>query len=238
IPISPRFTRSSLNRTESCLYVCFGSDHDPNPRWFTLCLKPDQILTNGSSSRNVLVPTSSIPHSAPPHCLWVDPTINVLDRKIYVTRDTDPNTQTWELEVSSPPVFLSLVVREKVYTFGLCNSLAYIPKEGRWERFWGWKPSLGWFSCWVIENVLYRYRSEVFKWYDTKVGQWRKMKGLDGLPKFVSYGFQLAGYGGKLAVLWAELVPTDGDKSKMIWCAVIGLERRESGAIWGGGRVV
>lgn len=108
--------RSSLGRTEIelSLYVCFVSDHNPNPNpnplWFTLCLKPNQALTN----RNVLVPTS-IPHFAPPHwsgliggpsndiyniggpidnapssgearSLWVDPTINVLDRKVYVTR--------------------------------------------------------------------------------------------------------------------------------------------------------
>lgn len=60
------------------------------------------------------------------------------------------------------------------------------------------------------------------------------MKGLSGLPKFVSYGFQLAGYGGKLAVLWAELVSNGGDKEKLVWCAVIALERCESGgAIWG-----
>lgn len=59
-------------------------------------------------------------------------------------------------------------------------------------------------------------------------------KGLSRLPKFVSYGFQLAGYGGKLAFLWAELVSNGGDKEKLVWCAVIALERCESGAtIWG-----
>lgn len=158
--------RSSLGRTEIelSLYVCFVSDHNPNPNplWFTLCLKPNQALTN----RNVLVPTS-IPHFAPPHwsgliggpsndiyniggpidnapssgearSLWVDPTIYVLDRKVYVTRrssedkdyDFDPNTHTWE-EVSSPPTFLSVVVREKVNIFGgfSSNGLGYKPKE-------------------------------------------------------------------------------------------------------------
>ncbi|XP_010446504.1 PREDICTED: F-box/kelch-repeat protein At4g39550-like [Camelina sativa] len=39
--------RSSLNRTESCLYVCIqDGDDDPNPKWFTLCLKPNRTLTN------------------------------------------------------------------------------------------------------------------------------------------------------------------------------------------------
>ncbi|CAN6851265.1 unnamed protein product [Brassica oleracea] len=258
--------RSTLGRTQSCLYVCFGSDHDPNPRWFTLCLKPDRNVTNGSSG-NVLVPTS-VPHSAPAHWsgliggpsndiyniggpledapsssepgnMWVDPMVDVLDRKIYVTRGCNPNTRTWDPEfstppVSTPPAFVSLVVRKKVYMFGSSGDSAYKPKDGQWERFWGWKPSLGWFSCCVVEKVLYRYRSGEFKWYDTKAGHWRKLKGLKGLPKFVSYGFQLVDYGGKLAVVWAELVPNGGDKKKVVWCAVITLERPNSGdEIWG-----
>uniref|UniRef100_A0A1J3CIQ7 F-box/kelch-repeat protein n=1 Tax=Noccaea caerulescens TaxID=107243 RepID=A0A1J3CIQ7_NOCCA len=42
-------TRSSLGRTESCLYVCLRFPPDPKPRWFTLCRKPDQALTNHTS---------------------------------------------------------------------------------------------------------------------------------------------------------------------------------------------
>ncbi|CAF2146189.1 unnamed protein product [Brassica napus] len=33
-------TRSSLGRTESCLYVCIRFPDETIPRWFTLCQKP------------------------------------------------------------------------------------------------------------------------------------------------------------------------------------------------------
>ncbi|CAH8254708.1 unnamed protein product [Arabidopsis lyrata] len=52
--------RSLLRRTESCLYVCLR--FDDNPRWFTLCRKPDRTLTK--SSGNLLVPITS-PQSHP-----------------------------------------------------------------------------------------------------------------------------------------------------------------------------
>ncbi|KAF8090838.1 hypothetical protein N665_0464s0004 [Sinapis alba] len=237
--------RSTLGRNQSCLYVCFGSDHDPNPRCGNV-LVPTSVphsapahwsgLIGGPSNDiyNIGGPLDDAPSSSEPGNMWVDPMVDVLGRKIYVTRGCNPNTRTWDPEVSSPPVFVSLVVRKKVYMFGSSGDSAYKPKDGQWERFWGWKPSLGWFSCCVIEKVLYRYRSEEFKWYDTKAGHWRKLKGLTRLPKFVSYGFQLVDYGGKLAVLWAELVPNGGDKKKVVWCAVITLERPKSGdEIWG-----
>ncbi|KAG7533635.1 F-box domain [Arabidopsis thaliana x Arabidopsis arenosa] len=272
-------TRSSLGRTETCLYVCFRSlgEPDPNPRWFTLCLKPEKKKKKKKSSGNVLVPTS-VPCSAPAHWsglvaipsvkniyyiggpiehaplsspeaprMWVErckPVVNVLDRKVYVTRggrdreDSDveifnPKTKTYEIWDYN--MTLQAVVDKKVYMFGLTNGLSYIPKEGQWERLWGQKSSWGWFSFCVIENVLYHYRSGVFKWHDTKGGCWIELKGLTGLPKFESYGcVQLADYGGKMAVLWSELVLTSNDcKNMMIWCAVIALERRNGEEIWG-----
>ncbi|EOA18177.1 hypothetical protein CARUB_v10006655mg [Capsella rubella] len=39
--------RSSLERTESCLYVCLKDrDDDLNPLWFTLCRRPNRPLTS------------------------------------------------------------------------------------------------------------------------------------------------------------------------------------------------
>lgn len=62
-------TRSLLQRKESCLYVCLQLPNDPNPCWFTLCRKPDCILTNHTRKRkkksgNILV---AIPFISPPH---------------------------------------------------------------------------------------------------------------------------------------------------------------------------
>ncbi|CAN6826815.1 unnamed protein product [Brassica oleracea] len=39
-------TRSLLNCTENCLYVCLQFPNDPNLRWFTLYQKPDKALNN------------------------------------------------------------------------------------------------------------------------------------------------------------------------------------------------
>ncbi|EFH40281.1 hypothetical protein ARALYDRAFT_331398 [Arabidopsis lyrata subsp. lyrata] len=259
-------TRSSLGRTETCLYVCFRSlgEPDPNPRWFTLCLKPEKKKKK-KSSEYVLAPTS-VPCSAPAHWsglvaipsvkniyyiggpiehaplsspeaprMWVErckPVVNAAEIEKTPMWRFSPKTKTYEIWDYN--MTLQAVVDKKVYMFGLTNGLAYIPKEGQWERLWGQKSSWGWFSFCVIENVLYHYRSGVFKWHDSKGGCWIEMKGLTGLPKFESYGcVQLADYGGKMAVLWSELVLTNGCKNKMIWCAVIALERRNGEEIWG-----
>ncbi|KAL1190513.1 F-box/kelch-repeat protein [Cardamine amara subsp. amara] len=56
-------TRSLLQRTESCLYVCLHFPPDPYPHWFTLRHKPNQTLTSKNmkqSSGNVLVPIPSL----------------------------------------------------------------------------------------------------------------------------------------------------------------------------------
>ncbi|KFK27120.1 hypothetical protein AALP_AA8G337500 [Arabis alpina] len=42
--------RSVLGQTHSCLYLCMRFYRDPNPIWFTLCLKPDQTLVNYNSN--------------------------------------------------------------------------------------------------------------------------------------------------------------------------------------------
>ncbi|KFK30526.1 hypothetical protein AALP_AA7G274000 [Arabis alpina] len=42
---------SSLGNTETCLYVCLEFDADINPRWFTLCQKPNPNITNDISTR-------------------------------------------------------------------------------------------------------------------------------------------------------------------------------------------
>ncbi|KAG7539877.1 Kelch repeat type 1 [Arabidopsis thaliana x Arabidopsis arenosa] len=67
-------TRSLLGRTESCLYLCLQEGNpDPNPLWFTLCLKPERTLKNGTkkkrkkSSGNLLIP---IPVPNPPLAHW------------------------------------------------------------------------------------------------------------------------------------------------------------------------
>ncbi|CAH8344279.1 unnamed protein product [Eruca vesicaria subsp. sativa] len=182
------------------------------------------------------------------------PHANVIDGKIYVTGDSnssspqwmevfDPKTQTWEL-VSSPPAQIRLLydhistsagIDGKVHIFGSSNGLAYDTREGRWESV-GMEMSSEWvwFSYCVVQNVIYFYYDGEFKWYDTKARLWRVLKGLKGLPKFPRYIARLAAYdGGKMAVFWDRVVASTGYVDKMIWCAVIALERRNDEEIWG-----
>lgn len=77
----------------------------------------------------------------------------------------------------------------------------------------------------------YKERGEI-KWYDTKGRRWRALKGMKGLDKIPPCTVTLADFGGKMAVLWdRDVASTGGDK--MIWCAVIALERRNDEDIWG-----
>ncbi|CAA7055267.1 unnamed protein product [Microthlaspi erraticum] len=68
--------RSLLGRTESCLYVCLRFPPDPNPRWYTLCMKPDHTgkkkkkkntKKDEKSSGRLLVPIS-IKNAPPSEC--------------------------------------------------------------------------------------------------------------------------------------------------------------------------
>ncbi|KAJ0252434.1 F-box/kelch-repeat protein [Hirschfeldia incana] len=288
-------TRSSLGRTESCLYVCLRFPNETNPRWFTLCQKPNHPLDNKKKKKSsgYVLATVPIPHSPLVHetglvavgsniyniggsifplssvsildCTshtWREapsmlmdrylPAAGVVDGKIYVTGGCedcnksswievfDPKTQTWELvsshgmEIRGYRIDKRAVIDGKLHMFGTYNGLAYKPRDGLWERL-GWVMDVGWpcFSYSVINNVLYSYHHG-FKWYDTEVGVWGRMKGLKGLPKFARYGcVKLADYGGKMAVFWDKYLPSSGYKEKTIWCAVIALERPSSEGIWG-----
>ncbi|CAL9242749.1 unnamed protein product, partial [Arabidopsis halleri] len=299
-------TRALLNRTETCLYVCLKFRHDPNQRWFTLCRKPNQTLTNvtdkkKNSSGYVLVPIP-IPSSPPAHydglvavgsniyaiggsvrkefssrvsildCrshTWHEapsmsikrnyPTANVVDGRIYVAGGIkdfnssnwmevfDTKTQTWE-HVLSPlakrcgrHIYNSTVIEGKLYVSGF-KGVAYKPKEDKWipirERMNIELALLDPHSYCAIDNVQYYYRPGQITWttwYDyDELRDWIELKGLEGLPKIDrSSTVKLADCGGKLVVLWDKYVPASGDKEKMIWCAEISLERRNSEEIWG-----
>ena len=182
------------------------------------------------------------------------PHANVIDGKIYVAGDSNstspdwmevfhPKTQTWELLPSLPAAEMRLLydsistsagIDGKVHVFGSCNGLVYDTREGRWESAdMEMSSEWVWFSYCVVENVIYVYNNEEFKWYDSAVRLWKVLKGLKGLPKFPRYIARLADFGGKLAVLWGRGVASSGYVDKIIWCAVIALERRSDQEIWG-----
>ncbi|CAL9228550.1 unnamed protein product [Arabidopsis halleri] len=293
-------TRSLLDRTESCLYVCLGFPSESNPRWFTLCRKPNRNLTNTMKKKpsGHVMAAIPIPNSRPAHWLglvavgsdiyniggsiyeehsssvsvldcrshtWREApnmlvernshAANVIDGKIYVaggSKDSnssnwmevfDLKTQTWE-PVLNPiadrcesSICKSAVIDEAICMFGH-KGVAYNPRIDKWEAIGavnylnlGWV----WSTYCVIDNVLYCYcYSDGIKLYDSKIGHWMKLRGLEGLPKFASdCCVRLADYGGKMAVFWDKYLPSSGDKNKVIWCAVITLEKRDNERIWG-----
>ncbi|EOA34097.1 hypothetical protein CARUB_v10021597mg [Capsella rubella] len=188
------------------------------------------------------------------------PSANFLDGKIYVTgfcyRKYDPSnwmevfdlkTETWEPVLSRAGRLTiyrchdhtyNVVVDEKVYIIG-DKGVAYNPKDGTWNSL-GPEMDLrlnGLSAC-VIENVLYYYSNEeTIQWYDTKARSWRVVNGLKKLPKFARFAnVRLADYGGKMALFWDKFVASGGGggyENRMIWCAMIALERSNSVEIWG-----
>ncbi|CAL9242073.1 unnamed protein product [Arabidopsis halleri] len=213
--------------------------HSSPARWSGLVAVGSDIYNIGGPAPNM-------------HVERMYPFATVVDGKIYVAGGCsngdlsievfNTKTQIWNLvpspywDVEWEAVKSKLVGLMIIAPFHLMTGregMAYNPMEGRWDQV-EHEMGLNWFCCSAIENVLYSdYRGE-FKWYDTKVQCWRSLKGLEGLPKFVTYSrVQLADYGGNMAVLWDKYAPASGYMDKMIWCAEISLERRNSEEIWG-----
>ncbi|CAH8278958.1 unnamed protein product [Arabidopsis lyrata] len=168
------------------------------------------------------------------------PVASVVDGKIYVVgglKDFDSSkwmevfdskTQTWEFVLSPPTlvkrfIFWTAVIEEEIYMFGE-NGMAYKPEEDTWKSE---VMSVGVVCHCVVDNVLYYYYYfDGINWYDSEIGHWRELKGLEGLPEFARYSnVYLVDYGGKIAVFWDKDLPSSGCKSRAIWCAVISLER-------------
>ncbi|CAH8254711.1 unnamed protein product [Arabidopsis lyrata] len=179
------------------------------------------------------------------------PSASVIDGKIYVAGGLvqkksessesmevfDTKTQIWNyvlipyLEELRGLLTKSICIEGKLYLRIGTKVLAYDPEEGRWEQEVG--KTCKWFSNCVIENVLYCYIQGVLKWYDIKVRLWKQVHGLRGLPHEFSTSLivKLADYSGKMAVFWDKSEPLSGEK--MVWCAVVALERHNNGDIWG-----
>ncbi|WZZ76980.1 hypothetical protein YC2023_088350 [Brassica napus] len=144
-------TRSFLNRTESCLYVCLRSLTDSNLRWFTLCRVPDRKLTNFSGG-HLLVPVSSS-HAPPPPAHWSS--VVTVDSNIYAIGGPindapssrvsflDCRSDTWRM---APPMRVARnyptasVLDGKIYVAGGCEDCdslncieVFDPNTQSWE---------------------------------------------------------------------------------------------------------
>ncbi|XP_023635331.1 putative F-box/kelch-repeat protein At5g38680 isoform X3 [Capsella rubella] len=222
-------TRSLLDRTESCPYVCLRLQSRENPSWFTLCRKPDQALTNMKKKpkpSGYVLAKVSIAHPPP----LQSSSLVAVGSNIYNIGGSNPTSSsslskfdcmshTWSEAPSSPVEMFTAsagVLDGKIYVVGSCEDedskslkdtfevFAYNPKEGKWHQVIMCDYTDSNAYC-EIENVLYSvdklFYGIEFKWYDTEVSRWRRMEGLV-LPGTPTHHVRLANYGGKMAVLW------------------------------------
>ncbi|XP_020875752.1 putative F-box/kelch-repeat protein At4g39600 isoform X2 [Arabidopsis lyrata subsp. lyrata] len=222
-------TRSLLGQTETCLYAI--SDEVAvsflDCRTHTWLEAPSLRLTNTQSKLDgeMYLPGScENPDSF--NC------IEVVSKK----------TQTLKPQRLEKPSLGVLDLQGKVYMIHEIESgkkgVVLNFKDLTWEVV-GLGGNNFWASVGMIENIVYSYnkRSGEFLWlyFDKEEEGARKLKGLEGLPKFDSGStVRLVNYGGKLMVLWDQNVPaSDFEEEKMIWCAEISLDKRKNDEIWG-----
>ncbi|XP_010418452.1 PREDICTED: F-box/kelch-repeat protein At5g51250-like [Camelina sativa] len=154
----------------------------------------------------------------------------VLDGKIYVVGKSpdgrkrknsfqvlDIKTQVWDSTVI--PLIKSSHFDNTACIDGKFNVVTY-------EKVVAYDPK--------EDNVLYCAADGGLRWYDSRVRQWRDLKGLVGLSRFSPDDqVRLADYGGKMAVMWGVEVPCSSGYPTIICCAVIALERLNSCEIFG-----
>ncbi|EOA15189.1 hypothetical protein CARUB_v10028577mg [Capsella rubella] len=149
-------------------------------------------------------------------------------------------TQAWNTVPSRKRIMEFQNMEGKIYMIPGVDStatnreMALKPKGLLWELV-GLVTQLG--SVCVIDNVAFYYDPRVkciLGAHEDDGAVWRRVEGLEGLPKIANYStIKLVDYGGKLVVLWDKYVPSSGYKEKMIWCAEISLEKRNDEEIWG-----
>lgn len=179
----------------------------------------------------------------------VYPVACVLDGTIYVMGGSteanwgevcDTKTQTWEpLPNPSPELCFSSVIRKvdiiegKIYiTSNDDKDSVYDPKEGTWNVVG--KVLMNESMC-MVDNILYFCSQKSCLWYDTEGQEWRQVKGLSLLNKSGRRGLiETDKYGRKLLILWDKFAqPRRNCPDKSICCALVSLEKRQNGQVWG-----
>ncbi|KAL1207115.1 F-box/kelch-repeat protein [Cardamine amara subsp. amara] len=195
-------------------------------------------------------------------CLWrrapnmsvarTNPVACALDGKIYVMGGCDADetarwgevfdtkTQTWEpLPDPGPELRFSKVIRKiqviqrKFYVrSNEKKDSVYDLKLGKWNV--AAKPPVSESYC-VVDKVVYSCRKQSCLWYDKESNEWILVKGLSSLNQTCRRCLiELFNYNGKLLLLWDKYVkPRSNSGDKNICCALIALEKRKNGHVWG-----
>lgn len=191
------------------------------------------------------------------------PFICLYDGKIYVIggynklSESEPwaevfdiKTQTWEClsdpgtEIRNCTIYRIAEIEGKIHFGYTQKTYAYDPKQGEWECCEG-EVAFPRSQC-VMESVLYTFANNYTweddygcKWWSTD-GYGEKVKGLESLLEIHKRNggssdntTKLVACGGKLLLLWEGYMKHNPNNRKKIWCAVIALEKRDGGKVWG-----
>ncbi|CAF2067161.1 BnaC01g00460D [Brassica napus] len=194
-------TRSRLNLTESCLYLCLryyrDPPLDPNPHWFALCMKPNRTLTD-----RLFIPVTSpdVRHERSTGLTSKDVSIVAAGSNIYKMGGYTPSSSevsvldcrfnTWHsapmmrVKRSSPAASL---VDGKIYVAGGCEDVnsenwveVFDPKTQTWGSVTNpgaeIRPSGAELESFGIEGKLYLFgHNRKYVIYDPKEARWNPM---------------------------------------------------------------
>ncbi|CAN6910458.1 unnamed protein product [Brassica oleracea] len=189
---------------------------------------PVMIVRNKENLLWRKAPSLTVARSNPGAC--------VLDGKIYVVGGCtandcwgevfDTKTQTWEplpdpgTELRFSSVIRKLeIIQGKIYVrSNEEKDSVYDPKKREWNV--AAKALVGDSSC---------------MWYDRECKEWKPVKGLSSLNKSCRRGLiETVNLNGKLIVLWNKFArPGPHCQNKTICCALVALEKRQDGQVWG-----
>lgn len=203
---------------------------------------PVMIVRNKENLLWRKAPSLTVARSNPGAC--------VLDGKIYVVGGCtandcwgevfDTKTQTWEplpdpgTELRFSSVIRKLeIIQGKIYVrSNEEKDSVYDPKKREWNV--AAKALVGDSRC-TIGNLLYSCGTKSCMWYDRECKEWKPVKGLSSLNKSCRRGLiETVNLNGKLIVLWNKFArPGPHCQNKTICCALVALEKRQDGQVWG-----
>ncbi|CDY42651.1 BnaC01g00630D [Brassica napus] len=203
---------------------------------------PVMIVRNKENLLWRKAPSLTVARSNPGAC--------VLDGKIYVVGGCtandcwgevfDTKTQTWEplpdpgTELRFSSVIRKLeIIQGKIYVrSNEEKDSVYDPKKREWNV--AAKALVGDSRC-AIGNLLYSCGRKSCMWYDSECKEWKPVKGLSSLNKSCRRGLiETVNLNGKLIVLWNKFArPGPHCQNKTICCALVALEKRQDGQVWG-----
>lgn len=137
-----------------------------------------------------------------------------------------------ELRFSSIIRRLEIIQRKIYVRSNEKKDSVYDPKLGKWNV--AAKALVGESRC-MVGNLHYSCRAKTCLWYDTESNELKPVKGLSSLNRTCRRGLiETVCYGGKLLILWDKFAKARRNcQEKSICCALVTLERRKNGQVWG-----